>query len=69
MQWPVNVNELKGTTKSPVTQVTDVAVKRASVKLKGPIWLNGIHKRSVPRNIKPARAHIMMRPGEENKFF
>lgn len=63
--WPKGVKSVSGTVNNPVTQVTDVEVKRRSIREIGTFRAIGNDKRNVPIAIaQPTEARIM-RPGEK----
>ncbi len=55
--WPKVLKAVPvSTTASPVTQVAEVAVNRASRKgTVGPAWLAGLRRNAAPRRMAPAK--------------
>jgi hypothetical protein len=65
MMCPKRVKLWSGTVSNPVTQVTDVAVKKRSNKGMGTVLDMGRAKISVPRMMVARREKMTTRPGEK----
>ena len=63
--WPMGVKLSRGTVKSPVTQVHDVAVKRRSIKAIGCVLEKGSDSKKVPRAMAINMEMKMVRLGEK----